>query len=342
MITSKLIAKPRLHYDRTLGLASMEGRGFSNPVDLAISNTGHIYVLSRTNPTQTYGIRVGICDLEGNYFGDFGAYGSAPGEFIWPTSLAFDSQNRLYLADEYNQRITIYDTDGKYLTHWGIPGKKDGEFNGPSALAFDTQDDLYITDHRNHRIQKFTSDGRFLLNWGEYGHGKGQLNLPWGITIAKDRTVYVADWRNNRIQQFSGNGDFISSLSGKTGSTKSQFNRPASVAVDSEDYAYVADWGNERVQVINPDRHIVQSLRGQADLSKWAEEFYEANPDERLARDTANLTPTLTADVTTPYEESARTEKYFWGPCSVKLDDKGRLYVTESLRHRVQVFTIKH
>lgn len=340
MTASQIIGKTRVQYERTLGLASMEGRGFSNPVDLAISHSSRIYVLNRTNPTQTYGIRVGICDLDGNYFGDFGTYGSGHGEFVWPTSLAFDNQDRLYLADEHNQRITVYDTDGKYLTHWGVPGTKDGELNGPAGLAFDMEGNLYIADHRNHRIQKFTSDGRFLLNWGEYGHNKGQLNLPWGITIGKDQTLYVADWRNNRLQRFTLNGNFISTL-GETRLTKGQLNRPASVAVDSEDYVYVADWGNERVQVINPDGRIVQSVRGHADLSSWAEEFYEANPDERLARDTADLTPTLTPEVTTPYEESARVEKYFWGPCSVKLDGNRRLYVTESLRHRVQIFTIK-
>ena len=37
-------------------------------------------------------------------------------------------------------------------------------------------------------------------------------------------------------------------------------------------------------------------------------------------------------------EESAHIEKFFWGPTSVKLDESGRVYVTESNRHRVQIF----
>ena len=36
-------------YCLTLGLTAMEGRGFSNPVDLAISGDDRLYVLSRTN-----------------------------------------------------------------------------------------------------------------------------------------------------------------------------------------------------------------------------------------------------------------------------------------------------
>ena len=39
-----------------------------------------------------------------------------------------------------------------------------------------------------------------------------------------------------------------------------------------------------------------------------------------------------------PHEESAHIEKYFWGPTSIKIDQKGRILVTESNRHRVQVY----
>ena len=39
-----------------------------------------------------------------------------------------------------------------------------------------------------------------------------------------------------------------------------------------------------------------------------------------------------------PHEESSHIEKYFWAPTSVKLDSEGRLYVTESNRHRVQIY----
>ena len=64
----------------------------------------------------------------------------------------------------------------------------------------------------------------------------------------------------------------------------------------------------------------------------------EANRDQARARAASDLDPPLAAGVDTPYEESARIERYFWGPVSVKLDREGRLYVTETNRHRVQVY----
>ena len=336
LVTTRNATSPRLRYDRTVGIVAMEGRGFSNPVDLAVSSESRIYVLSRTNTLQAYAIRIGICDLESGYFGHFGELGDGDGAFVWPTALAFDASDRLYLADEYNHRITIYDSDGKFLSKWGVHGSGDGELNGPAGLAFDTEGNLYVSDHLNHRVQCFTSDGRFLWKWGTHGTREGELNLPWGLTVAGGH-VYVADWRNDRIQKFSLEGDFVAAFGG-SGDGAGQFHRPSSVAVDREGYVYVADWGNERVQVLDPDGEFVQMLRGESGLSVWAEEFYEANDDEKAQRDRFELVPEMTSEVRTPHEESARTEPYFWGPISVKLDAEGRIYVTESNRHRVQVY----
>ena len=324
----------RLTYDRTIGLAAMEGRGFSNPVDLAISSIGRIYVLSRTNPLQAYAIRVGVCNLESEYFGDFGGYGTGDGQFVWPTALAFDSDDRLYLADEHTHRISVYDADGRFLHKWG----GEGLLSGPAGLAFDAEDNLYVTDHLRHRVLKLDRDGRVLTAWGEQGDTNGQLNLPWGLAVGPDGTVYVADWRNDRVQRFSAEGDFLASY-GRSGDGDGEFSRPSGVAVDEEGFIYVADWRNERVQVLDPEGRFVLKLRGQATLSPWAEQFYDANADEKEARAKADLEPKLTDDVDSAHQESARIEKYFWGPCSVKLDKQGRLYVTESYRHRVQVYT---
>ena len=327
----------RLEYSMTLGMVAMVGRGFSNPVDMAISSEDRIYVLSRTNPVQTEGIRVGICNLESEYFGDFGSYGSGDGQFIWPTALAFDSEDNIYLADEHIHRITVYDKDGKYLRKWGVHGSADGELNGPCGLVFDTQDNLYVSDHLNHRVQKFTRDGGFLLNWGREGPRDGDLNLPWGLAMDSHGDVYVADWRNNRIQKFSADGGHLATF-GESGNGDGQLSRPASVAVDGDGHIYIADWGNERLQVLDSDGAFIQSLRGQATVSKWGELFYEVNPDEKEARDRSNLMPELAPEVDTPFEESARLESYFWGPVSVKLDRESRVYVVESNRHRIQVY----
>ena len=217
-----------------------------------------------------------------------------------------------------------------------MTGDGHGELNGPAGIGIDADDYVYVADQNNHRVQKFTADGEYVAQWGEKGNGNGQFNMPWGLCAA-DGHVYVADWRNDRIQKFTGDGTFVASF-GSPGGGDGQFSRPSGVAVDTDGNIYVADWGNERVQVLGADGSFRQLLRGQATLSKWAQEFFEVNPDEKETREISDLTPTLPPHIESPYLISSQTEPYFWGPVSVAVDAANRLYVAETNRHRLQVY----
>ena len=136
----------------------------------------------------------------------------------------------------------------------------------------------------------------------------------------------------------SHSGELVGSY-GRSGRGDGELLRPASVAVDEDGYIYVADWGNERVQVLDPEGEFVMKTRGEATLSKWAENFLRINNEEADARSRANLEPEIDLfDPDDPHEESSQIEKLFWSPMSVKLDSSGRLLVTESNRHRIQIF----
>ncbi len=329
-----------LQYLKTIGIVNngYNGRGFANPYAVAVSRDGRIFVLNRCDPARASAIRVGICTLDEAYLGEFGkGFGTGDGQFAWPVAMAFDSQERLYITDEYHHRISVFDTAGTFLGKWGTPGRAAGELNGPAGIAIDGSDHVYIVDQHNNRVQKFTTDGRFLLQWGEAGSAAGQFNLPWGVAVDTQGQVYIADWRNDRIQHFTAEGQFIAAY-GVSGQEEGQLHRPSGVAVDTEGYIYVADWGNERVQVFGPDGSFQMLLRGQATLSKWAEEYFAANPEEWQVRTISDLTPALPAHLNTPYHVSSQTEPYFWGPVAVTLDHEQRLYVPETNRHRVQIY----
>ena len=333
-------ARPKadfLVYSHTIGLSTMLGRGFYYPSDTAIGKDGRIYTVNRSLEGDTRGTRVTVYDLDSNFSHVFGAYGEEDGEMVWPTAIALDTDGKVYVSDEETNRINIFDHDGNFLSAWGSRGSGEGQLDGPSGLAFDGDGNLYVVDHRNHRVQRFTKDGRFISSFGARGTGESQLDFPWGVTIDSAGQVYVADWRNDRIQKFSPASEFLTSY-GRTGAGDGKFSRPSSVAVDSDGYLYVADWGNERVQVLGPDGAFVAKYRGEATDSKWAEDFLGVNIEEAAARAKADLEPEMDFFEQTPHEESSHIEKYFWAPTSIKLDDAGRVYVTESNRHRVQIY----
>ena len=325
----------RLEYSHTMGMTVMEGKGFYYPVDAAVGNEDRLYVISRSKEETTRGIRVTLCDAESGYFGNFGGYGDEGGRFVWPACGATDSQGRFFISDEKLNRVTAYDPDGNYLFHWGKGGSGDGELDTPSGLAFDTQDNIYVADTYNNRVQKFTADGKFLLSISS--EGERGVSLPWGLACDTEDNVYVADFGNDAIKKYSSDGQFLAAF-GSSGRGEGQFTRPASVAVDEEGYIYVADWGNERVQVLDADGNFVQLLRGEATISEWAANFLSINREEAAARSTADLNMEIDYFLDDPHEESSHIEKYFWCPVSVKLDSQGRLYVTETNRHRIQIY----
>ena len=338
MTTSETKASAEfLEYFMTLGMTVMEGRGFYYPVDTAIGQDSRLYVVNRSLDNVARGVRVTMCDIDSEYYGNFGSFGNKDGQFEWPSGGAIDSRGRVYISDEQLHRISVFDHSGAFLSQWGAHGSGEGDLDTPSGIAFDDQDNLYVSDTYNHRIQKFTADGRFLLSFGSQGQGNGELNLPWGVTLDGNNNVYVADWGNDRIQKFSTQGDCLASY-GASGIADGEFQRPSSVAVDGEGYIYVADWGNERVQVLDPQGGFVMKMRGEATLSKWAANFLSVNEEEGAARARANLDPKIEYFVDVPHEESSHIEKFFWSPVSVKLDRAGTLFVTESNRHRIQVY----
>ena len=332
-------------YSKTIGLFVVgRGRGFSHPVDLAIGSGGLLYVLNR-GTSDTAGRmplkRVTICTLDSEeYLGEFGTGGTGEGELMWPASIAADAQGSVFISDEALHRIQVFDSEGRFVKAWGAQGDGVGELNGPSGMAFDLEDNLLVVDSFNHRVQKFTRDGTYLGSWGRHGCKEGEFNLPWGISIDQYGCAYVADWRNDRLQKFDSTGRHLANFGG-SGDGDGQFRRPTSVAVDADGFMLVADWGNERVQLLDREGKFVAKYRGEADLSLWARQYLDANPEELQARENADMEPEVDAELS-PGDvlryQSASVERYFWGPTAVECDGEGNAYVVDSCRHRIQVY----
>ena len=225
-----------LDYVKTIGIVNngLNGRGYANPYDLAVSGDGRIFVLNRCDPARAAAIRVGVCNLDEDYLYEFGdGAGSGDTQFRWPVCMAFDSNEHLYVTDEQNQRVTVFDSDGNFLRKWGTRGDGDGEFNGPAGIAAGPDGSIYVVEQHNARVQRFTAEGDYVGQWGSHGNGPGQFNLPWGAATDGAGNVYVADWRNDRIQKFTADGEFLAAF-GSSGDGEGQFQRPTSVAVDGE------------------------------------------------------------------------------------------------------------
>ena len=137
-----------------------------------------------------------------------------------PPSIALDSSQNVYIADEWLNRISIFDKDGSFLDKWGVAGSGEGQFNLPWGLTIDKTGDIYVADWRNDRIQKFTADGQYLAEFGSSGSGVGEFNRPTGVAVDEDGDIYVADWRNDRVQVLTPDGRHITTFTGDAGISK--------------------------------------------------------------------------------------------------------------------------
>jgi DNA-binding beta-propeller fold protein YncE len=313
-------------YSHSVGRNEFAGTGFRNPFDLALGANDTVYVVNRSYENRPDGIHITVCTLNEEFIREFGSCGEGDGEFIWPSGIALDGEENVYVTDEWLNRISIFSKHGNFLRHWGNPGAGDGELHGPAGLAFADDGTLMLVDSKNHRVQKFTPDGRYLGQFGSFGSGPGQLNLPWGIALDKDGLVYVADWRNDRVQKFTADGQWVASF-GRSGKAVGQFNRPSGVAVDEDGEIYVADRENDRVQILAPDGRFIAALTGDHQLSKWGKEKLMSNPDMIRQRALAVA------------HDHGAFEKSFSHPCAVRVDDQNRIAVLDSTRGRIQVYT---
>ncbi len=143
-----------------------------------------------------------IYDTAGNRQGTLGSRGVGPGEFNYPTHIAFDGVDRLAVADTGNFRVQLLDLDGRSLGSVGRKGDAAGDLALPKGVAFDSDGHLYVVDAQFENFQIFDRQNRLLLSVGREGSALGRFSLPAGLTIDEEDRIWVADAANRRVQVF--------------------------------------------------------------------------------------------------------------------------------------------
>ncbi len=271
---------------------------------------------------------VGLYPGEEEMVQRIGESGQGPGQLMWTSGIALDSDYNIYVTDAMTDRISVFSEGGDFLRSFGSSGNGDVQFSRPSGIAIDQDDNLLVVDTMNHRVQKLSRDGRYLSEWGSEGSDHGQFRAPWGITTDADGCIYVADHLNHRIQKFDAEAGFMFEL-GSKGSGDYEFDHPSDVAIDPDGDIYVCDWANHRVQAFTADRDYVTTFIGDAqELSKWQLEYVRSNPDVYKARRRVyTLEP----------------EWRFALPSAVEFDSRNsRLMVADTQRWRIQIYNKLH
>ena len=211
--------------------------------------TGEVYLAD----TDKY--QIDVYSETGTYLRSWGAKGTGPGKFLYPSRVVVNSEGTVYTADTWDHNIVMSDRNGNEIKQFGGFGVKDGQIKSPHGLALDANDNLYVVDTGNWRVSVFDKNGTFLRKFGTKGSGPGRFAGDMrGIAVNKTKGwVYVVDGEGNKISKFTLDGTFINKW-GSEGHGTGQFaDGGREATVDAKGNLWVADMPNYRMQKFGPN-----------------------------------------------------------------------------------------
>ena len=192
--------------------------------------------------------------------------------FAVVSTVATDSQDRLYVYQRTDPPIVVFDKDGKHLDSWGNKA-----ITSPHGMTI-ADDQVYVTDRDDSVALKFTLDGRPVQILGERGvhsdtgcekpadlvpRAAGPFNYPTEMAPGPSGDIFVSDgYRNSRVHRFSKDGKLEQSW-GKPGSTEpGEFHLPPSILVAPDGKVYVCDRTNRRIQIFTEGGEFITMWTG--------------------------------------------------------------------------------
>lgn len=268
---------------------------FGEPSGIALDSKGSLYISDASNHVVRKLSGERVITVGGN-----GHEGYANGKrgnvrFNYPTGLAIDDADNVYVSDTLNGVIRRITPDGTVETYAGTPKNKGGHrdgaaaqalFNEPTGLALDENGGLYVADSGNSMI-RYIADGQvttiagavttanFLTGYRKGGYRNGDaaealFQRPSGLAYA-DGVLFVADSLNNRIRAIGTDGKVVTlagtSAPGRQDGTgeEASFNQPTALLYrDGE--LFIADALNGMVRSIEVDPAKLSPVRSAADL----------------------------------------------------------------------------
>ncbi len=89
----------------------------------------------------------------GEYLGEFGHLGDAPGEMPRIKGVAVDPEGHVWVTDGHLDSVSLYDMDGNLLISIGETGSFPGEFSFPAGIALHSDGRVVVADSLNRRLQ---------------------------------------------------------------------------------------------------------------------------------------------------------------------------------------------
>ena len=255
----------------TISTANL-GTGYHSLHAVYQGNSGFNPSTSGVTATNTISTIAGT-GIQG-YSGDGGQATAARLNTV--SSVAYDSQGNLFIADYNNNVVRKVTSDGVITTVAGTGQKgysgdtgqaTKAQLDGPSHLSVDAAGNLFIAETGNNVVRKVAPDGIITTYAGTGTAGfsgdtgpatSAQLSQPQGVAVDAAGNLFIVDTSNSRVRKVTpggiittvaGNG--LAGYTGDTGSaTSASIRNPLGLAVDAMGDLFIADYGNNVVRKV--------------------------------------------------------------------------------------------
>lgn len=136
----------------------------------------------------------------GEQIATIGSVGSKEGELFYPTNLALDTNNHLYISETGNFRVQKFTLDGRFVKSFGKVGTGLGQFARPKGIAIDREGRMHVVDAAFENVQVLNKDGKLLMFYGEPGPARANINLPTDIVIDYENIEYFRQYAEPGFQ----------------------------------------------------------------------------------------------------------------------------------------------
>lgn len=256
-----------------------------------------------------------------------------------PYGLAVDSENRLYVVDNFLKKIHVYDRKKEKYTV--LPAKGVG-FISPIGIAIDdTRGRIYVTDSAQALVRIFAKGESQPV--GEIR--SGGMGRPTGIAVnAITEELLVVDTVNSGILRFSLHDHSLKGIIGIEGNETGRFHSPTHITVSRAGDIYVTDSLNFRIQVFTPDGRFMRSFGAPGDSPG-----YFSRPKGVALDSDGNIYVVdalfdnvqvfdKTGKLLMSFGQPGQELGEFWLPSGIFIDSKDMIYISDSYNKRVQIF----
>jgi DNA-binding beta-propeller fold protein YncE len=128
-----------------------------------------------------------------------------------PEGVACNDQDLLIVADTGNGRLLKYIfRDGAVET--GTTEIKTAQLSYPTKVELNSKSEIYVLDRRNRRIVKFSPDGKFDKYVEPLGLTPPASYVPRSFTLDREDNIYILDISSQRVLKLSPQGRYLRHL----------------------------------------------------------------------------------------------------------------------------------